>query len=250
MNLLREKLSEEIKKLIIHIDSEEFYDMQYSLCKDFAPDMAEYINLEANSTYSKFVAEKKTITVLDNLIEKNINKAKKLNNLFKSYYSKLQDFNFTNSFLRKSYYTIFSLLAQSIISIIMLPIAIYGLINNIFSYKIPVWITRLVKDSQFVCTFRFAIMLFTFTLFYFIQTLVFYFVFKDISITSLYFISLPITGFFSYNYFVSCKKLFSKWEFLYLKLTKNSTFTLLNEEFDKLNYELQNIFENYFKEEF
>jgi len=123
MNLLREKLSEEIKKLIIHIDSEEFYDMQYSLCKDFAPDMAEYINLEANSTYSKFVAEKKTITVLDNLIEKNINKAKKLNNLFKSYYSKLQDFNFTNSFLRKSYYTIFSLLAQSIISIIMLPIA-------------------------------------------------------------------------------------------------------------------------------
>jgi len=93
-------------------------------------------------------------------------------------------------------------------------------------------------------------MLFTFTLFYFIQTLVFYFVFKDISITSLYFISLPITGFFSYNYFVSCKKLFSKWEFLYLKLTKNSTFTLLNEEFDKLNYELQNIFENYFKEEF
>jgi 1-acyl-sn-glycerol-3-phosphate acyltransferase len=98
-----------------------------------------------------------------------------------------------------------------------LPIYLFGLINNILPFEIPGWIaTKMVKSKDYKGAIGMILGMFTFSLFYGFQIILFQHLFHQIVFTFLYAISLPASGFFTYYYWHNFDRLKAKWTFNYL----------------------------------
>lgn len=81
------------------------------------------------------------------------------------------------------------------------PVYLYGLVNNYIAYKIPSVIARrATKDVEFVAPILLVTGMLTFTLFYLGQTALVHYLTGSWLWTLLYFISLPLTGFYALSY--------------------------------------------------
>ena len=70
INRLRDRLSEELKKLVIHIETVEYYDLYMKLRGVYNPTMREKMGIQDNSLAGRFRADKKMIELLDQTLEK------------------------------------------------------------------------------------------------------------------------------------------------------------------------------------
>lgn len=85
------------------------------------------------------------------------------------------------------------------------PIHLYGLINNYVPYRIPVWFVKTkIKDEQFQSSMKMAMGVILFAFFWFIQTLLLS-IFTD-GLAWWYLLSLPITAWISYHYWIRLLK--------------------------------------------
>lgn len=94
----------------------------------------------------------------------------------------------------------------SVIGLILLaPLHLYGMINNYLPYHIPVWFTKTkIKDEQFQSSMKMAMGVILFFIFWGIQTL-FVSLLTD-GIALWYLMSLPITAWISYHYWITLLK--------------------------------------------
>jgi len=68
-NLLKERFTDEIKKLMIHIDTEAFYDLYIGLRTLFNDRMRELMGIEGDGLYDRFLADKEMIRRLNQRLE-------------------------------------------------------------------------------------------------------------------------------------------------------------------------------------
>ncbi|WP_185816816.1 lysophospholipid acyltransferase family protein [Hymenobacter metallilatus] len=92
-------------------------------------------------------------------------------------------------------------LAAGVRLVLGAPLYLYGLINSYLPYKIPSLVAgRATKDVEFVAPILLVVGMITFTLFYLIQTALVHHFTDSWLWTILYFISLPLTGFYALSY--------------------------------------------------
>lgn len=95
-------------------------------------------------------------------------------------------------------------LQTAIYFILGFPFFLYGLINNYIPYIIPskvaAWIVKLSKVAEYTAPVMFVSGIFTFTFFYLLQTFGVYWLTNSLLWTCLYFLSLPLSGFFALFY--------------------------------------------------
>jgi 1-acyl-sn-glycerol-3-phosphate acyltransferase len=146
--------------------------------------------------------EPERIDALQNEIEDYLNSLKEL---------KLKDEVFEKH--KSSKKVFIKSLKHFFLTVLAFPFFLYGFINNFFAYIIPFKTARWIsKDKGFWASIMLFVGLFTFSVFYALQC---YFVqeyFKNTALTITYFISLPLSGFFSFaywNYFISAKETWS-----------------------------------------
>ncbi len=70
MNLLKQRLADEMKPLMIHIETVEYYDMYLGLRTVFNERMREIMGIEGETLHDKFLADKEMIRRLDGVLEK------------------------------------------------------------------------------------------------------------------------------------------------------------------------------------
>ncbi|NVO85530.1 lysophospholipid acyltransferase family protein [Hymenobacter terrestris] len=82
-----------------------------------------------------------------------------------------------------------------------LPVYVYGLLNNYLPYIIPSWVARrATSEAEFVAPIMLTVGMITFTGFYLGQTALVQHVTQDWRWTLLYFLSLPVSGFYALGY--------------------------------------------------
>lgn len=129
-----------------------------------------------------------------------------------------------------------SLLIDYLFLIVGFPFFLYGWLNNEIAYRAPRRVNKLLKDEQFHSSIYLIVGAFLSGVLWTIQTLVFYFfICPDYWLA--YLISLPITGWFAFRYYIFSKKLFGKHKYNKLCLTNNKDFT----EIKKLHKELKGL---------
>lgn len=69
-NLLKERFTGEIKKLMIHIETEDFYDLYMGLRTVFNERMRALMDIDGDSLHDRFVADKEMIRRLDGVLAK------------------------------------------------------------------------------------------------------------------------------------------------------------------------------------
>ncbi|MEA2106890.1 MAG: 1-acyl-sn-glycerol-3-phosphate acyltransferase, partial [Bacteroidota bacterium] len=110
LNLLRERIAQELKKYMIHIESDKYYEMFNQLRYLYLPHMIEKMGIKNNKQPNNFYAQKKIINALNPFTEKKPTEAKSLNTITLKYVHLLKKLNFRHWVIQKGNFSALGLL--------------------------------------------------------------------------------------------------------------------------------------------
>lgn len=194
-NLMHEKITEQI----IHIkdlETHDDYDFLLDVCDTV---VAGNLSGKKLNLKDKIITDKETVRKIDKLKDENPEDFAKLDEDTKIYKNKLEKFKLKDWVIEKSVSSK-KLTVKAFLILTGFPIYLYGAINNIIPYLIPNLLTSKLKDRQFESSILYGLGIFSFPLFYILQSLIVWFVSKSLLITGIYFLSLPILGLLAFIY--------------------------------------------------
>lgn len=244
INKTRARLKEEMKEVMIDIQQDELYDMFDSLRKIYRPNMLRKLKLNGRKLYHSFKTDKIIIKKLNEYVDKQENGIKSLKAKVQEYVEGVKSLNFREWVFSKNKYSFIALILQSLFALVFLPVHIFGVINNYLPYKAPVWLARNVKDTQFISSFRYVIMLMTFLITYIVLISLAIIFIPVLWIKLLYIIALPISGNFAIYYYFYCKKLWAKWRYSFKSIRKDKQTQQLQKLREEIIQEMDIITEN------
>lgn len=201
MNDLKERLSEELKKLMVHIESDTDYEA------------LDELRSIVNGKYSDDIVQPKLIR--DRILINSLNQLKLTSG---ETYAKICDLslkvkrgakklNTEYRLLSKKNHPLAGMIAGIIALLISFPVFIYGLILNIIFLAIPNIPLKKIKDVNFHSSFKYGLSLLLAMLFmpvYFILCLA---IVKPWWLGILVFITIPVAGLFAWNYALFYKRI-------------------------------------------
>lgn len=155
-NLLKDRLADEIKKLIIHIETDEYYDLFMELRDIYNPKMREKLGIKENSLYSRYKADKAMIAQLDQVLLSEPEKIKTLNDNYSILKKGRDKLNLRNWVFKKKRYAVSINLLNLFLSIAVSPMFLLGLATNWPHFFLPPKMAKKIKDPQFVSTMKWA----------------------------------------------------------------------------------------------
>ncbi len=216
------KLAEELKKIMLHIENLSYYNLINELRDIYKYRMKAFFQLPNLKHPNKFKADKKLIHICERAIEKYPEEAETANNNLTTYTNYREKLKFREWVFQKGPFSWWKIILQVPLVIVLFPIFLYGFINHLLPAFLPLYFSRKMKDIQFWSSVRSTMTLVTFPVFYLLQFLSVWLFTSNIQTAIIYLITLPFTGFIAYHYSVWAKKLWAKFRFNRLKKAKNN----------------------------
>jgi len=241
INAIKDRLSDELLKIIIHIDNTEHYDMYQDLRGIYNSRMRKHAGIRGESLYERFQADKQMISLIDQRFITNPEMMVKLSGKVAEYMSGLQELNLRDWVIDRKGFSVIRIILQSLWLIVTSPIFFVGWIANIIPYTITRKMIKNVKDPQFVSSFRYVMALIVFFCYYAIAG-TFAGIFADPA-----WISWPIMagmlicGYTALFYSFSIKKLFAAFRFSLLKRRGDKRINLLMELHEEIVSDMNSI---------
>lgn len=206
INQLSAELFNRIKPLMIHIDSEEHYELYDAMRVMYRKQVCQRSDLDG------FRAEQKVISCVQ-LFEKNQNADFiGLNNCYQQLASKLDKAGFDKENFPPKTLSFINQVFNSGLMILGFPLFLYGLLNNLLPWIITQKLVSKVKDPTFFSSFRFVVSLVFFPVFYLIQSLVVLGISKLLLVSVVYALSLPFLAIIAWVYHLFVNRLFASWK--------------------------------------
>jgi 1-acyl-sn-glycerol-3-phosphate acyltransferase len=219
MLALRDKLSDEIIPLIIHISNNQYYQLFDYMREFYNAKMLKKLSLSSKQE-NKFKADQKIVEILDKAFANDPDSIKKLWVESKTYQKLLQKLNLRNWVINKNQ-NLSGLCFKSLGLLLVTPLFFYGLINHFLPYYLPQALRKKIKDRQFLSSVNFVTGLVLYPVFYLIQFILLW-VFTDTWwIKFAYLITLPVTGIAAFNLHRFFVKLKSQWKFFFIRSGKH-----------------------------
>lgn len=224
---IRNRLTADLRALMLNIDTDEFYDTIYEAKELYAYSKRNQVN----SYCDKFFLEKKLTDNLVKLAEHDPAQLKTLK-------FKLQELNVASAQLKIKPW-IFSWSAPAKVSnwisdiaryVFFLPIFAFATLFHAIPYFVSEFYSNKVQDKQFVSSMRFGIS--------FLMYLVWYLIVLvsplGILFKALLIITMPVLGVMSFDYWDSLKKTKVKFQYLLLKRNKSKALAEVNKLHDEI----------------
>jgi hypothetical protein len=198
---LKNKLSDGIKKVMVHIDSEEDYEA--------IDELRSIINGKYSDDIKnpKIFRDRSLIEKLNHLKTSDNKTYRNLCSLSLSIKQKAQKLRIDYRLLDKNKHPLLWLMAGMAFIILTFPIFVFGNIFNAIFLGLPVWQTRSIKDPQFVSSVRYALSLILAILLLPLFLILSFIFFSAWWIGLMFFLSLPLTGLFAWNYYLLYKRI-------------------------------------------
>ncbi len=225
----RKELSKELKKYMVHIESQDYYETINLLRKIYKTPVKKELGLKNLKQPNKFKTDKKIIELSHYLLDQEPEVFKEIDEKVKSYSEYLKKLNVQDSVVENNQTGTGRLFLNSVIIALTSPIFLYGWLNNLLSYFPAHHFSKKMKDPQFISSIKYGIGMVTFPLFYLIQTILFYVFSDNLYLTAGYLISLPLTGKFAYYFLQIIKKTKTKLRLRNLKNHKKESYKKMME---------------------
>lgn len=201
---LTREVEERVREVTVDIQTDEHYALiedVMGLAKKMEPEFA------MNSDYSleELSFEKIIISNAEAEIEQGEEGAHSLERIRDTIRALLREQKLDPNYSLSETYSYFKLIAAGIGFLILLPVFIYGWINNILPWYLIHKLASGIEDRQFINSARMASGLLLFPVFFLVQSLVIWLTTGSLFWTLGYLISLPVTG-------IIALKLFEKWK--------------------------------------
>ena len=247
INALKDRLSEELKKLMIHIKNEEYYDTYHELRSLYNQRMRNRFCFFKKSHYYRFLADKEMIRILDEDFLRNPDDMKILSSRVIEYAAGVKKLNLRNWVFDKKGYSFSGLVARFIWLIIGSPFFLAGWLNNFIPYTLPQRMIRNVKDAQFHASFKFGIAFLFFPVYYIIMAGLVAFITGPAWIPWAYIAFGALTGYFALYYSFWYKKLMAAIKYRRLIKTSDPEIINLTKLHETIITTMNEKVENYFK---
>jgi uncharacterized protein YktA (UPF0223 family) len=235
INALRERLAEELKKVMIHIETEEYYDVYQALQKFYNKKMRKNAGIVGRTHYDRFRADKFMIGILDETLEKSPETIAQLADVVRKYKTGLENLNLRNWIFERSGFTTKKLIYKRIGLLLSFPLFLYGYINNWLPFHLPVRRTRNVKDQQFHSSFKFVLAMIYFPVFYALQTIIVGLIAGPSWIHWAYLLSLPLTGYFALFWSIWYKRWKAGLKYRKMKKSRDKKILDLEVSYNEMN---------------
>jgi len=228
MNELRNLLSEEMEKNMVHIESEEDYEA-----------IDELRNL-VNGKYSddvrmpKLFRDRILINKLNRLKTSNSETYKKICNLSLQIKEKAKAMKTDYRLLEKKRHPAFAMLLGVLGLIISFPLFIYGFVFNVIFLHIPNISIRKVSDIQFHSSLRYSISLLLAIVLLPVYLILCFALISPWWLAIIIFISIPSAGLFAWNYYRLFRRIKGGFRIRQMIRKKYEEFLLLQKNHDEL----------------
>jgi len=224
-NEIRDQLRNDLRKITLDLATETHYVSFETIVGIANSEFTKKLNLPDNTVF-RFVARQKIAEKLIAIEKKEPEKIKELELLCNEYCGSLKQLNLRNWVLEKPTYKATSLLLDGFMLFATLALFIYGFILNFLPFFTPVLIRKYLIKAEytgFFSSLHFGIGIFTFPLFYIVQTVGFSFISTSWWLTLLFLISQYVFGKWAYQWYIEAKKLTAKIRYNYLINKKSPT---------------------------
>jgi 1-acyl-sn-glycerol-3-phosphate acyltransferase len=228
MNELKNRLSEEMEKIMVHIESKEDYEA------------IDELRILVNGIYSddirlpKLFRDRILINKMNRLKTSSPAIYKEICALSLGIKKKAKDLKIDYRLLEKKNHTLAGMLSGIIVLILALPIFIFGLIFNFVFLEIPNLQLKKVRDEQFHASLKYAISL---SLAFILLPI--YLALSLILISPwwfgiMIFFSIPISGLFAWNYYLLSRRILGGLRIRSYIRRKNADYSILKRNHDEL----------------
>ena len=212
MNALRDRLSAEMSLIMIDIRSEKYYEEVLFLRTIYNDEMLRRMKLKKGRLGNEHDADREMIRCIQCFEEEQQVKMEELASNIAEYRKmlekhnlrdwvvKLSDFSYTGIFLNRLFQKLFFL------------IFLYGFINNALPYFIAARVAKKIKDIQFQSSVKMGLGMIVFII-QFIVLAILVFSFFSWYFAIAYLISIPVSGWITFNYYIWWKKTLAKLRF-------------------------------------
>jgi hypothetical protein len=228
LNILRDRLSTEIKKVMVHIESEDDYEA--------IDELRSIINgrFSDNIRSPKLYRDRNLINKLNRLKISDYQTYTRICELCLKVKVKAKDLNITYRLLEKKKHPLFWLIAGMVGLFITFPIWLFGNIFTLTFLTLPELQIRKTKDLQFHSTIRFGISLalaFIFLPVYLICALL---IFSPWWLAISIFLTIPVAGIFAWNYNILFRRITGGFRLRRYMKEINSNYLELRNNYDEL----------------
>jgi len=230
INELKNLLSDNMKEIMVHIDSEEDYEAIDELRELVNGKYSDDIRLP------KLFRDRILINKLNRLFKSDVSTYRKICDLSLEIKGKAATMKTDYRLLRKTKHSPGWLIAGALSLIITFPIFLYGLIFNQIFIEIPKLPLKKIADRQFHSTIKYAISLllaFVFIPLYGILSFIFV---SPWWLALIVFISIPLSGLFAWNYGLLYNRILGGFRIRKHISDKNPEFILLKQNHTELMY--------------
>jgi 1-acyl-sn-glycerol-3-phosphate acyltransferase len=228
LNELRSRLSSEMKKIIVHIESEEDYEA--------IDELRTIINgrYSDNIKFPKLFRDKILIEKMNRLKITDLSLYKRICSLSLEIKQKSNELKTKYRFLSKKKHPLGWLLAGSLGLIAAFPLFLYGNIFNMMFLLLPNLQSRKIKDIQFRSSIKMGISLgISLVLTPVILALMLIFI-HPWWLAILIFFSLPLAGLFAWNYYLILMRVIGGFRIRYYTMKNNKDYFQLRKNHDEL----------------
>jgi len=208
INTLVNVLSEGIRSVMIDIP-EDNYHLIHQISEMYEPNVWNTCKTNRHP-YNKHTIRQYIIQKVAKAFARFPEKATETDELLLKYNTKLAKLGIDDCSLVQKQPGFFSLLAETVLSILLLPLHIYGLILNYLPYKIPLWQALKVKDANFRTSIQFGISMVIFPIWYLLLISVFCLTTDGYIVKMIFGLSLPFAGLFTFYNYMHMKMLWKR----------------------------------------
>jgi 1-acyl-sn-glycerol-3-phosphate acyltransferase len=217
INALMKVLAENMRSVMIHIP-EEHYALTHEISEMYAPNVWDTRNVK-REPYNQLTIKQYIVQKVTEAFAQDPTKAVALSSSLSGYNHKLKILGLKDCFFQEKQPRFFSILLETLLTILLLPIHIYGFVLNYIPYKIPIWVAAKIKDKHFQSSIHFGIGVLLFPIYYLIAISLFCIFAEGIGAKLLFGFSLPLSAYFAFYNYAHIQKLRLKLRFFVLKLT-------------------------------
>jgi 1-acyl-sn-glycerol-3-phosphate acyltransferase len=221
INRLRERLSEEMKKYIINIPSEDHYHTYMLLRQILNPGMRKRLGFRKKDQYHRLLADQHMIGQLSKLEEEQPDKMAPLSDLAIEYMRGLKKLGLRDWVFRRKRHSLLLLLMADLGMVLLFPIFICGAVLNIAIYELCKFAGSKIRDTQFQSTVKFLTGVILFPLWYLILFILAWIFTDPAWIKWALLASIPFMGLLAHTWYIWFKKLRSLWKYQILTLGRN-----------------------------
>lgn len=228
LNILRIRLSTEIKKVMVHIESEDDYEAIDELRSIINGRFSDSIKLP------KLYRDRNLIEKLNRLKISDPQTYNKICSLSLQVKEKAKDLNITYRLLEKKKHQLNWLIAGLVGLLLTFPVWLFGNIFTLTFLSLPELQIRKTKDLQFHSTIRFGISLALAFIFLPVYLIVSMFIFSPWWLAILIFLTIPVAGIFAWNYNILFRRIIGGFRLRNYIKEKNSAYSELRKNYDEL----------------